>query len=45
MMGGEAFLAWLIQVWDLMGTGMQLDGTEARPLRSLAQAVAIQQAL
>lgn len=44
MIGGEAFLAWLIQVWDLMHTGMQLDGTKARLLGSLAQGVAIEQA-
>ncbi|KAF4798805.1 hypothetical protein TURU_060655 [Turdus rufiventris] len=35
--GQEAFTTWLLQVWDLMGTGVHLDGTEARNLGSLSQ--------
>ncbi|KAF4792227.1 hypothetical protein TURU_123189 [Turdus rufiventris] len=35
--GREAFTSWLLQVWVLMSTGMQLDGTEARNLGPLTQ--------
>ncbi|XP_005061071.1 PREDICTED: uncharacterized protein LOC101811939 [Ficedula albicollis] len=35
--GREPFTTWLLRVWDLTGTGVQLDGTEARNLGSLAQ--------
>ncbi|KAF4796453.1 hypothetical protein TURU_083929 [Turdus rufiventris] len=35
--GCEAFTTWLLPVWDLIGTGMQLDGTEARNLGPLTQ--------
>ncbi|KAF4805505.1 hypothetical protein TURU_000714 [Turdus rufiventris] len=33
----EATTTWLLRVWDLMGTGVQLDGTEARNLGPLTQ--------
>ncbi|XP_063280886.1 uncharacterized protein LOC134565298 [Prinia subflava] len=35
--GCEAYTAWSLWVWDLMGTGMQLDGGEARNLGPLTQ--------
>ncbi|KAF4801568.1 hypothetical protein TURU_033710 [Turdus rufiventris] len=35
--GREAFTTWLLRVWDLMGAGVQLDGTEARNLGPLTQ--------
>ncbi|KAF4797053.1 hypothetical protein TURU_077953 [Turdus rufiventris] len=35
--GWEAFTTWLLRVWDLMGTGVHLDGTEAWNLGSLSQ--------
>ncbi|OWK54466.1 Gag-Pol polyprotein [Lonchura striata] len=35
--GREAYTTWLLWVWDLMGTGMQLDGGKARNLVPLTQ--------
>ncbi|RMB89335.1 hypothetical protein DUI87_34316 [Hirundo rustica rustica] len=35
--GREAYTAWLLQVWDLIGTGVQLDSSEARNLGPLTQ--------
>ncbi|XP_064277599.1 uncharacterized protein LOC135301191 [Passer domesticus] len=35
--GREAYTTWLLRVWDLMGTGVQLDGGEARNLGPLTQ--------
>ncbi|TRZ10377.1 hypothetical protein HGM15179_016730 [Zosterops borbonicus] len=35
--GHEAYTAWLLRVWDLMGTDVQLDGGEARNLGPLTQ--------
>ncbi|RMC13547.1 hypothetical protein DUI87_08623 [Hirundo rustica rustica] len=35
--GREAYTTWLLQVWDLMGTGVQLDSGEARNLGPLTQ--------
>ncbi|TRZ09397.1 hypothetical protein HGM15179_017708 [Zosterops borbonicus] len=35
--GLEAYTAWSLQVWDLMGTGVQLDSGEARNLGPLTQ--------
>ncbi|RMC00197.1 hypothetical protein DUI87_22799 [Hirundo rustica rustica] len=35
--GREAFTAWLLRVWDLIGTGVQLDSSEARNLGPLTQ--------
>ncbi|RMC07793.1 hypothetical protein DUI87_15262 [Hirundo rustica rustica] len=33
--GREAYTTWLLRVWDLIGTGMQLDSSEARNLGPL----------
>lgn len=41
--GHEAYTAWLLRVWDLMGTGVQLDGGEARNLGALTQDSGINQ--
>ncbi|RMC06795.1 hypothetical protein DUI87_16241 [Hirundo rustica rustica] len=35
--GREAYTAWLLRVWDLIGTGVQLDSSEARNLGPLTQ--------
>ncbi|TRZ07927.1 hypothetical protein HGM15179_019174, partial [Zosterops borbonicus] len=35
--GHEAYTAWLLWVWDLMGTGVQVDSGEARNLGPLTQ--------
>ncbi|RMC18002.1 hypothetical protein DUI87_04878 [Hirundo rustica rustica] len=35
--GCEAYTAWLLRVWDLIGTGVQLDSSEARNLGPLTQ--------
>ncbi|RMB99702.1 hypothetical protein DUI87_23704 [Hirundo rustica rustica] len=35
--GHEAYTAWLLRVWDLIGTGVQLDNSEARNLGPLTQ--------
>ncbi|RMC21558.1 hypothetical protein DUI87_02424 [Hirundo rustica rustica] len=35
--GSEAYTAWLLRVWDLIGTGVQLDNSEARNLGPLTQ--------
>ncbi|RMC20051.1 hypothetical protein DUI87_00897 [Hirundo rustica rustica] len=35
--GCEAYTAWLVRVWDLIGTGVQLDNSEARNLGPLTQ--------
>ncbi|RMC18203.1 hypothetical protein DUI87_05084 [Hirundo rustica rustica] len=35
--GCEAYTAWLLRVWDLIGTGVQLDSGEARNLGPLTQ--------
>ncbi|RMB92485.1 hypothetical protein DUI87_31127 [Hirundo rustica rustica] len=35
--GREAYTAWLLRVWDLIGTGVQLDSGEARNLGPLTQ--------
>ncbi|RMC10094.1 hypothetical protein DUI87_12892 [Hirundo rustica rustica] len=35
--GHEAYTAWLLRVWDLIGTGVQLDSSEARNLGPLTQ--------
>ncbi|RMB97594.1 hypothetical protein DUI87_25958 [Hirundo rustica rustica] len=35
--GREAYTAWLLRVWDLIGIGVQLDSSEARNLGPLTQ--------
>ncbi|RMC15018.1 hypothetical protein DUI87_07197 [Hirundo rustica rustica] len=35
--GHEAYTAWLLRVWDLIGTGVQLDSSEAKNLGPLTQ--------
>ncbi|RMC22055.1 hypothetical protein DUI87_02926 [Hirundo rustica rustica] len=35
--GREAYTTWLLRVWDLIGTGVQLDNSEARNLGPLTQ--------
>ncbi|KAF4793609.1 hypothetical protein TURU_109620 [Turdus rufiventris] len=35
--GREALTTWFLRVWDFMGKGVNLDGTEARNLGSLTQ--------
>ncbi|XP_053800356.1 uncharacterized protein LOC128789003 isoform X1 [Vidua chalybeata] len=35
--GREAYTTWLLRVWDLKGTGIQLDGGKARNLGPLTQ--------
>ncbi|RMC19539.1 hypothetical protein DUI87_03096 [Hirundo rustica rustica] len=35
--GCEAYTTWLLRVWDLIGTGVQLDSSEARNLGPLTQ--------
>nr|XP_031360728.1 Friend virus susceptibility protein 1-like [Lonchura striata domestica] len=41
--GHEAYTSWLLRVWDLMGTGVQLDGGEGRNLGPLTQDSGINQ--
>ncbi|RMB99856.1 hypothetical protein DUI87_23634 [Hirundo rustica rustica] len=42
--GHEAYTAWLVRVWDLIGTGVQLDSSEARNLGPLTQDSGVNQA-
>ncbi|RMB99113.1 hypothetical protein DUI87_24301 [Hirundo rustica rustica] len=43
--GREAYTAWLLRVWDLIGTGVQLDSSEARNLGPLTQDSGVNQEL
>ena len=41
--GCEAYATWLLWVWGLLGTGVQLDSDEARSLVSLTQDLGVDQ--
>ncbi|RMC16306.1 hypothetical protein DUI87_08522 [Hirundo rustica rustica] len=41
--GREAYTAWLLQVWDLIGIGVQLHSSEARNLGPLTQGSGVNQ--
>ncbi|RMC21422.1 hypothetical protein DUI87_02288 [Hirundo rustica rustica] len=43
--GREAYTAWLLRVWDLIGTGVQLNSSEARNLGPLTQDSGVNQLL